>query len=77
MDGLYNFTNTLLNMCKQYKDKVDSDGSIKKGIISGTNVLVEGRYLPFIPAVDINTYNGKIVYVQITSDGFRAILVGD
>ncbi len=77
MNGIYNFTNTLLDICKQYKDKIDSQGSIKKGIIYGTNVLVEGHYIPFITAVDINTYDGKNVYVQITSDGYRAIIVGE
>ena len=51
--------------------------TVKVGTLSGTQVLVDGRYYPAEWAVDADVDDGQAVYVIISEDGSKAVIVGD
>ena len=51
--------------------------TVKVGQLSGTQVLMDGRYYPAEWAVDADVDDGQDVYVIISEDGAKAVIVGN
>ena len=51
--------------------------TVKIGTLSGNQVLVDGRYYPAEWAVDADVDDGQDVYVIISEDGAKAVIVGN
>lgn len=55
---------------------LETKGMCERGVISGSTVTCNSGSFPYISAVDINLYNDKIVYGQVSADG-SFIILGD
>ena len=51
-------------------------GTILRGTIAGTQIIVDGHYYPYSLAVDVTVNDGDSVLVQLLSDTHRAVIVG-
>jgi hypothetical protein len=56
--------------------KASSNEIIKTGVISGSSVLVDGKYYTYDAAVDIDMEDGTQVYVIISEDRSVAVVIG-
>ena len=74
MSGMQDLCNTIQRLMR--RDKRTST-TVKVGTLSGTQVLVDGRYYPAEWAVDADVDDGQAVYVIISEDGAKAVIVGN
>lgn len=54
----------------------ETKGMCERGIINGSNVTCNSGNFPYVSAVDINLYNEKVVYGQVSTDG-NFVILGD
>ena len=65
---------TIQRLMRQHKGV---GSTVKVGQLSGTQVLMDGRYYPAEWAVDADVDDGQDVYVIISEDGAKAVIVGN
>lgn len=51
--------------------------TVKVGQLSGNQVLIDGNFYPAEFATDVDVDDGQSVYVMISEDGSKAVIVGD
>lgn len=54
----------------------ERQGTILRGTVAGTQIIVDGHYYPYSLAVDVTVNDGDSVLVQILSDVHQAVIVG-
>ena len=74
MSGIQDLCNTIQRLMRKNKS---TSTTVKVGTLSGTQVLVDGQYYPAEYAVDIDVDDGQAVYIMISEDGSKAVIVGD
>ncbi len=67
--------NAVSNMVAKSIYNVTQNQKAKRGVISGGNVIIGNKVLPYTAAVDIFFKDGDAVWC-IISDGGRAVVVG-
>ena len=68
---------TLTNdISRVIKNKMSKRDVVKTGLVVGRSVLVDGRYYAYDTAVDIDVEEGGQVYVLLTEDRAKAVVVG-
>jgi hypothetical protein len=73
MGGVTDLAATISRLMAQRKN---TNSTIKSGTITGSDVLVDGKYYQYEVAVDIEIDDGETVYVMLNSDKSRAVIVG-
>lgn len=63
-------------LAKVVKRRDASGQSIRRGVLSGSQVLVEGRYYPAAYAVDVDADDGEQVYVMLDNRMATAVVIG-
>ena len=51
--------------------------TVKVGQLSGNQVLIDGNFYPAEFATDVDVDDGQDVYVIISEDGAKAVIVGN
>ena len=59
------------------RQRKDLGSTIRPGQLMDNQVLVDGRYYPAEWAVDADVDDGQDVYVIISEDGAKAVIVGN
>jgi len=54
----------------------NKNGSVKRGIIQGGSVVVEGQVYPYEAAIDVQLREGEYAWVSLNDSGTRAVVVG-
>lgn len=67
--------NAVSNMVAKSIYNVTQNQKAKRGVISGGNVIIGNKVLPYTAAVDIFFKDGDAVWC-IISDGGKAVVVG-
>jgi hypothetical protein len=53
-----------------------SNNNFQMGLLEGSEVLVNGKYYQYECAVDVDIDDGETVFVMISNDGSKAVIVG-
>lgn len=61
---------------KAVKRRDASGQSVRRGVLSGNQVLVDGQYYPAAYAVDVDVDDGERVYVMLDNRKATAVVVG-
>ena len=64
------------NMVTQAIYRRTQNQKAKRGVISGGNVIIGNKVLPYIPAVDVYFKDGDSVWAIIADGGRQAVIVG-
>ena len=72
--GVQTLVSTIQLLLRQRKDLKSTS---KIGQLMDNQVLVDGNWYPAEFAVDIDVDDGQDVYVMISKDGAKAVIVGD
>ena len=72
--SVQSLADTIQRLMRQHKGV---GSTVKVGQLSGNQVLVDGQYYPAEYAVDIDVDDGQAVYIMISEDGSKAVIVGD
>lgn len=63
-------------LAKLIKNNGAANSTVKIGIVSGEQVLVDGRFYNASYAVDVDVDDGERVYVVLSDDKSKAVVVG-
>ena len=76
MVDLRNMKQAVSNMVKSAIYVTTQNQKVKRGVVSGGNVVIGNRVLPYTAAVDIYFADGDSVWCLIPDGGRMAVVVG-